>query len=279
MGNPFEQAPTRPFGIQSISAGSRRVVPIPVPPNIPDLMHWFDFTDPEQLFQDTGSTIPVEDNDDSILSILNKGFDGTKLTEDGIASAPVLYKTDRFNGLSTGFFNGVMLLSAVIAAGGIDQQVTIASTQLVGAQGPFDAFYYGWQTNRAGLRDNIGGGRNWEGQLAGATVVPNAGGGYGSSELHWFYGAMNIPPNVDNAKSRDDESGPETSQSLATFNPFVNPGQVFAIGDTSNSGLDSQTLHGEIGEVLVWNTFLDQANRNLIPDYFEAKYGGVFPIL
>ncbi len=78
MGNPFSQAESRPFGIQSISAGVRKEVEV-LPPGAP--LHWFDFSDLTQMFTDTAGTMPVVNNGDLIARINNKGTDGTALIQ------------------------------------------------------------------------------------------------------------------------------------------------------------------------------------------------------
>jgi len=284
MSNPWAQFGRRPsvHGQPRVTAGARRVGELPMPPALGDLMHWFDFSDIDTLFQDIASTVPVTADSQPIRSILNKGFDGTKLATGGaqvIFVENFIFVENLINARAGGEFGGTEVLSAVIAAGGINQQVTIASVQRVDSQGANAAHYYGWDTNKASLRDDIGGaGRDYDGLLGGITFRPNTGAAIANFVSHWFYAALDTSPGADIAKTRDSTIGTELSFSAVGTNPFVGPGEVLAIGDLDLSGLDLNTLRGNMGMVLIWNTFLNTADRNAIPDYFEAYYDGVFPI-
>lgn len=61
-------------------SGARRSAPA-LPPDLSNLLHWFDFTDLTQMFTDTAGTMPVVFTGDDISRINNKGSDGTPLLQ------------------------------------------------------------------------------------------------------------------------------------------------------------------------------------------------------
>jgi len=275
MSSPLTQRPGV-FGIQSASGGVRSA--IPEIPALASLMHWFDFTDIDQLFQDTGSTVPVIGDGDPILSILNKGFDGTKLIEDGAASGSVIHSANAVNRLPVGLFTGIELLSATIAAATSGDEFTFAVVEAVPDTSGSNATSFGWQTSRCGLRMG-GGNRAFTGFLGGIGVSPNPSVPFDIDRFQWFYAASSGAPAVDNYKGNDSTLvAPEHSFGGLGNDPSVAAGQLFAIGDGSNAGFPSSDVFtGELAEILIWDAFLDSLARDGIVDYFVGKYGA-FPV-
>lgn len=68
------------------------------PLSIPNLVGWWDFSDANTLFQDSGRTTPVVSNGDSIQGVTDKSGFGNHLVDNG--SGGPIYSTGVQNGLS-----------------------------------------------------------------------------------------------------------------------------------------------------------------------------------
>ena len=91
-----------------------RFVTLP-PPSIPqegDMAHWWDFTDIDTLFQNTGGSTPVTADADPIHRINDKGSATKELTQPGADSLAPIYDTDIFgDGAGLGDGSGRALTS------------------------------------------------------------------------------------------------------------------------------------------------------------------------
>jgi len=99
MPNPFSQVPSKPFGIQSISAGVKPGPTGPMPPALANLQHWYDFTDESTVWADANGTIPAT-NGSNILRVDNKGNEVTVPFLNTIVVQAMEYRTNVINGLA-----------------------------------------------------------------------------------------------------------------------------------------------------------------------------------
>lgn len=77
--------------------------------DLPGLLGWYDYADPEILFTDSAKTTPVADDGDVIGAVEDKSGNGNDKIQAGADSLKPLYKTgaNGLNGLSVGLYDGL----------------------------------------------------------------------------------------------------------------------------------------------------------------------------
>lgn len=226
-----------------------------LPPNLPGLQHWFDFTDPTQVFQDVAGVVPAT-NGSLIERINNKGFDGEPIAKAG-PNVPTWL---------TGFVNGLPVMQNLVGVandlnqimtngtfpGGLGWAMTIRAQNAVASHFPF-----GWGTTPPAQHgvflDSVG--PTWDIDASGSmfsttkAVVNNEWvyvyGEHGPS-VRWSAFASNLP----------EQTG------LLGYSA-IPPGTLMRIGD----------IVGEVGEVLVYDSQQTPTTRLAIRTYFDSKYG------
>jgi hypothetical protein len=239
---------------------------VPVPPLLADLLHWFDFSDATQLWQDGAGTVPIVAGTD-VIRVDNKGTDGTPLI-DAFPPGPI-WTLDLVNGLAgakhtTNF--SPMQQAGWLGAGGAGGQVNFGWGRRE-ALGPSTGLF--WQQSGGGGDDQL---RVDDGAIpAGEWAVATAGLGVPTGtgkpmvldEWDWVY------VGVDNTLNQIYRAGGVAEQSGG--------GAYAPPGSPSSASLGMP--QGELIEVLVYGRGLTPAEVQLVIDYMNARAGNVMPFL
>lgn len=233
------------------------VPPVPQPPLLPDLFHWFDFTDATVLWQDTAGTIPIADGQ-GILRVDNKGTEGTPVLDDFPAGPR--WQPDLLNG-----YHGTLVSSGFPAnlqdAGWLGASppgagVTIFSVgreNYVSGVTPSNHFLQAGGPGVMGVEADPGL-VQWAGNLSGAPQPTGSGRAITLGEWVWNM-ARGGPTNTF-----------ETSGTPPVFvlGPYTQPaGGTITLGQAK----------GSVMEVLVYGRELTGPEVLLVAAYFDAKYG------
>ncbi len=230
---------------------------VPQPPLLADLFHWYDFTDPLVLWQDTAGTIPIVDGQD-ILRVDDKGTEGTVVLDD-FPAGPT-WRTNQLNG-----FAGTLSLAGFPANlqdaswGGASPPGPGVTIYSVGREGyvsgvsPSNHYLQAGGPGVMGVEaDPVLG--QWAGNLTGS---PQPTGSGRAITLHeWVWNKAK-----GGASNEFETSG---SAPVVVGGPFVAP-----IAGTVTLG----QAKGSVMEVLVYGRELTGPEEALVIAYFDAKYG------
>lgn len=231
-------------------------------PLLPDLFHWYDFTDPSVLWQDTAGTIPIVAGQD-ILRVDDKGTEGTPILDD-FPPGPV-WELDLLNGhagtLSVAGFPPNLQDALYAGASPPGPGVTIFS---VGREGYVSGFTPSNHYLQAG-------GPGVMGSEADPSLVEWAGNLTGSPQPTGSGRAITLDEWVWNMVRGGPTNTFETSGTAPVFNvgPFTSP-----IAGTITLG----QAKGSVMEVLVYGRELSAAEQAQVVGYLDEKYG-VLPYL
>jgi hypothetical protein len=213
---------------------------------------WYDFTDGGTVFNDTSGSNHARQGD-QIKLILDKGSQGHNLLDSG---GSLTYDLDAINGLSVALSTAITAMDNNFGFAPAGTGWTFACTaKHDGASTQQKVF--SWETNRQIQQDEVGSG-NWEASSnSGPTVVDTAA---PVVDGEW----IGVYMKNDNSLNFDTRASGQAQVDSATP-AFFNPGafETFQIG----------VFDGQIGEVMVFDTFLDATDSQTLLDYFDAKYG------
>ena len=235
------------MGMKSIQPSGFR------PTEISGLAVWFNFADLESMWTDTNGTTQVASDGDLIARIDDKSGNGNELTQ-ATSDARPTYKTAIKNGLSVGRFDGVD--DTLVQASGDD----IAQ--------PFTAFMGINNTRVAtGSNDRImmdtGGTTQFYRSVgkwaifAGTGVVSNA-----LTGVDWDY----VTGLFDGASSEVWIDGTST----ATGDAGATAMQMLHLGANT---VGTEPFTGDIGEIMVYDSGLSDADRLRVEDYLSKRWG------
>lgn len=266
--NPFNSPPQIHGLGRGIDGGTRKQAAPPgaaVPPDIPNIILWFDAGDPSSIWRDDAGTIPPVDGLD-VIRLDNKGsFASVPFIHDAqiIGSVSPIYLLDEpaINTGSLGIKTGgnswsvnVTFLGAPAAAppGGM-------SMVAVGRQNDI-AFVTTTQAGWAGVHaldndgDNSG---NWLVNTHSGSIIDTL---VASPVNTWNYAYWAHDAGTD-VKFRVGGSA-EQSAVTSVWNP-INAGQNMGFG----------AFRGQWAEWIVWTGQLSLANRIALVAYLDTKYG------
>lgn len=233
--------------------GTPLVPPGPMPPSPGTLIHWFDVTDPTQVFQDVAGTIPAADGL-PLRHITNKGLSSNVVTQAGAAPT---YQAGYINGLAVAEnLTSPDVLSGVNMTGTSPLAKTfVAIFKSDGSAGfPFDWTDVGLDVHHI----EIVAAGNFQTRYNGGnedTTKPVV-----AEEWLWVLGSINSTLFVS-----------ETAGGVVAFGTS-STAQVQG-GDVMNLG----AFLGQWSEVLVWNNQLSVPDRAAFDAYVTAKYGAQMP--
>lgn len=224
------------------------------PTDIAGLMGWWDFSDPTQMFTDTGLTTPVTADGDAIAGVTDKSGQANHLTQ-GTAGNRPLYKVNRINGWPTALFDNTndFLSRTTYTGGAISQPDTLFLVVKVATTASFQEPMDGI-TARQILYDADG--THW-GMYAGSTWT---------SSIAYSTGTTMVAVGVFNGASshlyRDGGAG-----------EVMQPGSGTINGIRFGMGGDAVPLNGEVGQGLIYTGALTAAQINSVGSYLATKYG------
>lgn len=230
----------------------------------PDLLHWFDFTDPLTVFKNPPATQIAQDGD-FIRQVDNKGSDGTPLTSSTDGVSPIL-RENWINGqqiadfpatgklLSATILNGHAASSAGISFAAIARYKDIAS--------PSSGHIWEW-----GASHNA----EWEidPPVVGRLVFPN----YLVNELQ-----METVGQINNyvlMYATLDAGGPTDDKLFASPGPETTPVDktLADIVASATMAILNENWLTEIAEIAVWDGPLSATERAELVVYADEKYG------
>jgi len=258
MGNPWSQFGRRPsvHGQPKVTAGAR--IAAAANPLLNPL-YYYDLTDTSVVFSDGAGTIPIIDNT-LIERVNDKGSAGFDII-DTIGPGPTWFANGlnglgRFTSFAAGLTAGVPPIFPVTGA---SFAMVLRRT---GAEGQTHAGFFNWN----------GGGVNFQfipGSPGGDVRLSFFGVGFqvlkvGGVNNQWFWVIATIDAVTGNFDLRLAGEVPVTGNATfdtAPTNLFLSPGP----------GIDGE-------EVWLWDFAFNNSDFAIVQAFFEAKYGGVFPI-
>lgn len=232
---------------------------VAAPPLQANLLHWFDFADPSQVFADTAGTIAATEGV-PIERINNKGTDGTPITKAG-PNVPE-FRTNVINGLSVArtTVSGNTLASVIAAGIPLGGGVTafavwkraggapLAEERIVEwDQAGFDLHLAHDQVNRI----NGGGG--------GTSFLGSGGGIAVDNNFVWHYFVRGVTGGT--CRHRSAASGVEATAACAGF-PAINPATTLQICEPV----------GDVAEILIYDLDFAPAQLALLTSYANLRY-------
>jgi hypothetical protein len=235
-------------------------------PDEADLLHWFDFSDAQTLFQNISGTQPVVNSGDTIARVENKGTDLTPLLQPTAPLRP-LWITNAIGGKSAADFN---------AAGPAVLTNTIVNGLAPSIQGTAIGAVARFNNSFAGDNDFF----DWDG--VGGAILRWAGLPVASRVVWLLAGSFTLVPtpatvndwylmyaNFDNVGADDalfGSPGPEIVGAIGT------PG---TIGGNNIMSIQTQTWNIEIAEVFLWDRALTIGERATLVAHVNTKYGAL----
>lgn len=238
---------------------------VPVPPLLPDLLHWFDFSDQSVLWQDAAGTVPIVAGTD-VIRVDNKGTDGTPLI-DAFPPGPI-WTLNLVNGLAgakhTANFSP-MQQTGWLGAGGASGQVNFGWGRRE-ALGPSTGVF--WQMSGGGGADSLRADdaalpQDWAGNVAGLPIPTTTGKSFVLDEWDWVYFG------VDNTLTQIRRAGGVAE--ISGGGVYAPPGAP----STVSLGMPA----GELIEVLVYGRGLTPAEVLLVIAYMDARAGKIMPFI
>lgn|SRR5574343_514954 len=220
------------------------------PLSISGLVAWYDFSDITTLFQDAARTTAVTADGNPIGGVTDKGTGGFHLAQSTDARRPS-YKANIQNGLSIGRWTratdtGMSLYNLSVADA---QATTIIGVIKVTGTG------YGWGGNGTGNRNDL--------SLEASPFL------YAGAVLSFAH-SLPQPFNIYQAIYNGASSALYTNgASTASGNAGTNNLNGFWLGN--NFG-PNQSMTGDIGEIIIYDSALSVANRALIETYLNTKW-------
>lgn len=238
------------------------VPPVPQPPLLPDLFHWYDFTDPTVLWQDVAGTIPIVAGQD-ILRVDDKGTEGTVVLDD-FPPGPV-WQLNLLNGYP-GTINAAGFPANLQDAGwggasppGVGVTIfSVGREDYISGVAPSNHYLQAGGPGVMGVEADptlV----QWAANLSGAPQPTGSGRAITLGEWVWNMG----------------RGGPTNTYETSGTPP------VFVVGPYTQPAGGTITLgqaKGSVMEVLVYGRELTGPEVLLVAAYFDAKYG-VLPFL
>lgn len=237
-------------GITVSSGGGGAVAPFS-PLDISGLVAWYDFSDITTLFTDAARTTAVTADGDVIGGVTDKSGVGSHAAQATLANKP-LYKTGIQNGLSVGRGDAVN--------DNLDISITLTNETIFVVSKHISQGVAGIVIGESGTGFRI--------------VYPSV-----SDRVDYSY-AGSTPATITGVPATTFLSitgGYDGTSARVYANEVA--GSVIAKTATEHtlakifsriSG--NNPLNGDIGEVLVYNTYLSDANRQLVWDYINSKW-------
>ncbi len=245
--------------------------PAPMPPQLPDVLHWFDFTDVSTLWQDAAGTIPIAAGTD-VIRVDNKGSDPTPVI-DAFPPGPI-WNPGIINGLgaanntAAGFPASLQetLWGGGSGVAGIEV-FAVARQRALGTTFPGNLVHlsggggvFGVESDEISLPMD-----QWAGNLTGSPQPTGTGRPLNLGEWVWV--------NAGNTTG----AGPNHFQ--ASGSSLVTSAGIFTWPVPGSGTMTlAQLFMGDIAEVLVYDVGMSVAQRAAVAAYFAAKYGATFPI-
>lgn len=240
----------------------------PAPLQVPNLLGWYDFSDPSVMFTDAGVN-RVQADGNAIYQINDKSGTGRHLTRGGGAGTEPTYKVGIQNNRSIARFDGGDWLTN---QGGFPLAATVASIIAV-YKNPGGTTVYGawaWSDNtNARLQVNVNNGDT--------NINTNIGTGAATYNEIWTappVGAVVHTVIVNNTGAVSKTYGNGVLVDSASGTPGISTSSSFAIGSRQSStgaGLTSGYV-GDFMELVIFNAELTDAQRQPIERYFASKW-------
>ena len=230
------------------------------PPAAVELLHHYDFTEPQTVFKNLPANQPAADGDD-IRVLSNLGSDGTQLSNASGTVAPT-YKTGIVNGLNVARYDTTFdTLNAVITAGhtGSTKGLTYAAVfnmrlEIGAAAGPFTKW-----SNNFRLGRNFGAAFH-EGLAIGAGSL-------------FSLGAMTVGPWYLWYMALDSTATPDLWQLSGEIQQSAVAPAVIDIPPGSTFEIEIAGVQFDVAEVGFWDGPLTAAELVDLVAYADAKYG------
>ncbi len=233
------------------------------PTNISGLSLWFDPSDASTLYQNSSLTTPVSADGQVVSGMADKSGNGFYATS---TNGPN-YKTNIVNGRSILRFNGSQWINNVSYpfpnTAYSDFAIGYLTTYYSGGGGyqrllqayPDGIFFLGTLNSVVATFTGVGG---WNGGVAANSPSYNWLGSWYLVEMQ-LSGSTLYPYVTGNAQGT---KGTSSTSSFTNLN----------IGG-ANGAYSGQPWYGDIGEILVFNSYLSDSNRQIIEGYLAWKWG------
>lgn len=230
------------------------------PTSITGLSLWFDPSDVTSLYQNSGLTTPISADGQTVSGMADKSGNGYSAT----SSAGPTYKTSIVNGKSILRFNGSQWINNVSYPFPNTAYSIFAIGYLTSNNG-------NWQRLLQAYNDGILFLGTYNGVIATFTGTGGWQGGTSANSpsytqlSNWYLTEMQLtgstlyPYVTGNAQS---------TKSGSTTSSFTN----LNIGG-ANGTYSGQPWTGDIGEIVIYNSYLSDANRQTIEGYLAWKWG------
>ena len=230
------------------------------PTSIPGLSLWFDPSDVTTLYQNSSLTAPITADGQTVSGMADKSGNGYSATS---TNGPV-YKTNIKNSLSILRFNGSQWINNVAYSFPNTAYSIFAIGYLSANNGsyqrllqayPDGVLFLGTLNGVIATFTGVGG---WNGGVAANSPSYTQLSNWYLTEMQ-LTGSTLYPYVTGNA---------QTAKGGSTTSAFTN----LNIGG-ANGAYSGQPWNGDIGEILVYNSYLSDSNRQLVEGYLAWKWG------
>jgi len=272
MTNPFRTSDTIASRGRAGGGGVKSSGPSapPMPPDLPNLLHWFDLTDNQYIFSDAIGTIPAVDGG-PVRNITNRGTDGTPMDQvTNPGEEPIYRKGLGLNGLDYVEFAGIKNIFGIVALGQntIANGATMAQFFRRNGSTTINQTPFFW-----GVRHHSSIGSNTQGPFEGRFQLGDAGNIFGiispTMALNTWY--LMYATSDALGPTNDTTFGSPGPESIVTNVPDTNVpnGQDIRFGTT----ILAQAF--DMSEAFYWNGPLLTQGRTDLVTYGTAKYGAL----
>ena len=243
-----------------------------IPSAFAGLKGWWDKSDIATLFQDAGKTTPVTADGDVLGAVADKSINGNDELQATTSRKP-LYKTNIQNGLSVARFDGT------------DDEITASLGAFANPMSIFVVVYFDLLNQPAGNFDyvlNIGDGTVAPGANSINAIARWNGGDGDADKYYTFNGAAVFKGPVLTGQTwmiisaLHNSSAPfhnmwlnGVSQTVEDYGTTISTAGEVQLGRFGNAN----PLKGDVGELVIYDSFLSAGSRIVVQNYLSNKWG------